>query len=365
MRLAKIIRTSARSALALQRADGSFPPGHNGPYRDPETPVRNTAHWLVTLCKGYELWGDRSFMEAALQAANYLSSPQARPMQATFFCRRNPEKDFANGLIGQAWVIEALSVASETLNDRSYRRLAEEVFLLHPFDHRIGLWRRVNVDGSYASFDLTFNHQLWFAAAGSLLDSGPDGTIGSRVRRFLDRALASHWKVAPSGRIIHHIPPLSPGRRISRALQRLPNPLVVARAMAHKEIGYHAFNLYAFAILKQQVPDHPLWQRPRLAAALRFVERDAYIRGLEDNEFGYPYNPPGIEVAFALSVFGAASPVDVGSASVVWLSRQLERTFDLASGLMQRNTGDPYMLAARIYEATRLPDLSLEVDGLR
>ena len=41
-------------------------------------------------------------------------------MNATFYCRLNPEKDFSNGLIGQAWVIEALVEAHKLTKEDSY-----------------------------------------------------------------------------------------------------------------------------------------------------------------------------------------------------------------------------------------------------
>ncbi len=362
MQIGDMILASAQAARASQRADGSFPPGHNGPYHDPETPVRNTGHWLVTLCKAYELGGDAHLKEAAWRAARYLLSPEARPMQATFHCRRNAEKDFSNGLIGQAWVIESLVLASETLGDISCRELAEQVFLVHPFDSRVGLWQRVNVDGSYSTFDMTYNHQLWFAAAGAMLDSDLDSAIGSRVVRFLDQTRVSHLRVARSGRIIHHVRPLSREREIARRIYSGRRPLQALQEkarMVHKEIGYHAFNLYAFSILRQRIPLHPLWQSNKFMSLLHFVNRKEYIGGLENNRFGYPYNPVGIEVAFGLLTFADRISGDVVAAATSWLGRQFNLTYDHENRLMQRDTEDPETLSARIYEATRLSDLSL------
>src|SRR4030042_3738067 len=161
MFLSDIIVESSDAALCLQLEDGSFPPGCNGPYHDPETPVRNTAHWLITMLKAYEISNDSRFKDSAWASAEYLLSPSVRPMNATFICRKNPEKDFCNGLIGQAWVIEALGIAGMQLENSKYIEVAQNVFMLHPFDHKAGLWRRVNVDGSYNSLHMTLNHKLW------------------------------------------------------------------------------------------------------------------------------------------------------------------------------------------------------------
>ena len=169
VQLSEIIEKMAAKALAKQSKDGSMPPGHNGPYHDPETPVRNTAHWLFTFSALCEKTGEQKWAKAAHKAADYLCSKQARPMNATFWCRKNPQKDFCNGVIGQAWAMEGLLKAAEVLLREDCYKTAEAVFLLHPFDESKSIWQRVNVDGSYITFDATFNHQLWFAAIASQL----------------------------------------------------------------------------------------------------------------------------------------------------------------------------------------------------
>ena len=196
VQLHDILLQSSEAALGLQASSGAFPAGWNGPYHDPETPVRNTAHWLVSLLKAYAISGDVRLKDAAWRAANYLSSSETRPMRATFFCRTNPEKDFCNGLIGQAWTIEALVTAAEALEEPQYLDLAREVFLLHPFNQRTGLWRCVNVDGSYTQVDMTLNHQLLFAASGAMIESDTKGAVGGQVQRFLDTVYTSQLSIS-------------------------------------------------------------------------------------------------------------------------------------------------------------------------
>lgn len=365
--LYKLIELSAAAAVQLQASDGSMPDGHNGPYHDPETPVRNTAHWLITFLKAYEISGERPFREASERAVAYLCSDAARPMGASFWHRKSPEKDSCNGLIGQAWTIEALALAARMLGDDRCSRLAESVFLLHPFDVDRGVWRRVSVDGSYLSVDGTFNHQLWFAASGALLLPAQDPRVEERVVRFMER-LASNMTLYPSGLIRHPLAVVSRAEGLGlRARQCVTRTLrrasykAAERAMHRKAIGYHAFNLYALALLKQSLPSHAFWQSPQLQRALAYVHTEEYVQGLEGNEYGYPYNPPGFEVAVALEVF-----IDQArSLQEWWVSQQLTRCYDLESHMMSRNTEDPATHAARLYEATRLPDMSisLELEG--
>ena len=263
MYLSDIILQSAHAGLALQSDRGDFPPGHNGPYYDKETPVRNTSHWLITMLKAYEISGKTIFKDSAYRAAKYLTGSEARPMNATFFCRLNPEKDFCNGLIGQAWALEALIFASKVFEDHRYKNLAKTVFAAHPFDSNTGLWRIVNTDGSYRSFDMTFNHQLWFAATGGMIDPKSDGAIGHLVIRFLDCAQINHLRVRRSGRIQHAItgpPHKNVILSLSRFFFKHSNSKAQKTEMVEKEIGYHAFNLCAFAILNEIFPDHPFWK---------------------------------------------------------------------------------------------------------
>lgn len=390
LRLSDVLEAAASDAVARQRADGSLPAGHNGPYGDPETPVRNTGHWLITFLHVYDQTDEQRFLDAAERAIEYLLSDDARPHGETFYHRDAPEKNSCNGLIGQAWSIEALAVAARTLDDPEPARVAERVFRLHPFDPSLGLWKRVEIDGSVLSLDISLNHQLWFAAAGALLAQCPgvSGTVERRVETFLDR-LDANLHCADSGLIYHRVRPNFTPRRALRLARTdrllfgltalswsglIDNGVVRAvadspvspvrraplnsEALTRKSIGYQSFNLYALALLYDCLPDHEFWESERFQRTVDYVETDEYVRGLLDNRFGYPYNPPGIEVPFALETFRT----DVRHRQRRWLSRQFDRCYDPGSTRLCRNTADPETLTARLYQATRLPDLEFSVE---
>lgn len=362
MRLSQIIVESAESAIELQQKNGSFPPGHNGPYFDDETPVRNTAHWLITFLKAYEISSNARFTAAAHRAAEYLISLEARPMKASFFCRTNPEKDFCNGLIGQAWVIEALAAAGEAFDCPKYQDLAEEVFLLHPFIEKTALWRRVSVDGSFLSLDFTFNHQLWFAMAGGLLINGKNAEIEERVALFLGQTSKNHLKTATNGRIIHNIE--SDTGKIKKLLRLSIHPLANLQRRHQavtKAIGYHAFNLYAFGKLHRIFPDHSLWNSRKFHSILNYLGSPEFLNGISNNAYGYPYNPPGFEVSFAIQEFNPNLPPKSHN-EAWWVSEQLKRTYDSTAKMMKRNTQDPSTASARLYEACCLNDVELNND---
>ena len=183
--LSELIINSARAGLALQHPDGSFPSGHNGPYRDPETPLRNTGHWLITMAYAARTSGDAEFLDSVQRAADYMLLPEHRPHNATWLHRDKAGKDRCNGLVGPAWTIEALCAASDALKDDKCATLASEVFALIPYDDSVGMWHSLDVDGIDLSFDPTFNHQLWFAMSASLLAAYGDTEAEKQARRFL------------------------------------------------------------------------------------------------------------------------------------------------------------------------------------
>lgn len=364
-----LILKSANSALEVFDLNtGTMPAGHNGPYYDEETPVRNTSHWLVTFIKAYKISGDKKFLDAARSAVTYLCSDEARPMGFTFWHRKNPQKDTCNGLIGQAWTIEALVIAAVELEMPELITLAQEVFLIHPFNEKAGLWQCVSADGTYLDFDFTFNHQLWFAAAGSLLAHQAHGEVESQISIFMKR-LESNFEVHSSGLIRHFVAirlfnwQTKFNRRVKEPLfkiKRIPKFISDRQYLVRKEIGYHSFNMYAFALIKQQYPDAAFWQNKKFQSALNYINSPQYIQGLEGNKYGYPYNPPGFETSFALEVFYKDKQIQ----QETWINKQLERNYNFSLNMMNLNTKDPATYAARLYEATRLPNLIIKAKAI-
>lgn len=352
--LHNLLVASARAGLSMQKDDGALPAGRNGPYNDSETPVRNTGHWAMVFLKAYDLTGQKVFRASAEEAVEYLLAEEARPMGATFWHRTNPRKDTCNGLIGQAWSIEALATAGRALEREDALAVAAEVFALHPFKEERGVWTRVAVDGFHLGPDWTFNHQLWFAAAGSILAALGVEHAREEVDRFMD-CLERNFRVRPCGLIRHGmVPDTGPIGRVRRWLRKLRRGRAASRRK--RDIGYQAFNLYAFAILHGAYPDHRFWGSRDFQAALDFTRSDKFRAGLEGNPYGYPYNPPGLEMPYALQVFIPGSEAEQGR----WLARQLDRTWDVERNLMARGTPDPATLAARMYEGTRIADLPAE-----
>lgn len=365
--LHKLLIESASQGCQLQSSDGSMPPGHNGPWGDPETPARNTAHWAVTFLHAFRWSEDVRYRVAADRACSYLVSPAILPMDGAFWCRRNPEKDFSNGLIGQAWVLQALALGAHILERADLAAAAQSVFLRHPYVEHRHLWRNLNVDGSYGPLNHTFNQQLWFAAIGSSLCffTGHNHQIDDRVSDFFAN-YHSNLGQCRDGLIEHRVRSRKSiltlvKERVSRSAGRTDSQLLRA-------VGYHSFNLYGLALAHELGALSPgrRGPDPEVEAALHFAITPGYSRLLEANPYAYAYNPVGIEVAYALVAFADTYRqwlADPGEDARQWVETQLKRHFCGATRLMERNTMDPATLGARLYEATRLPDLLVGLDS--
>lgn len=349
-----IIYKSAKKAIALQHENGSMPPGHNGPYFDTETSIRNTSHWLVTFSKIYQITTEELFRSAATKAAKFLISSEARPNNATFYHRNVSSKDRCNGLMGQAWTIEALTEASKPLKMPQLIKVAEEVFLMHPFNSELGLWNRVEIDGKKLSIDNTFNHQLWFAAAGSLLSKYRNQEINEYVLSFLNR-INDNFLLYSDGLVYHLIKKSGFKQKVKNSLRFLLKYRKSDKALKYKAVGYHSFNMYAFSIIYNVYPDHFFWNTSSFKKTLSYMLSKKYENLLEENKYGFPYNPPGFEVSFAIETFLKKENFLVEK----WIGKQINKCFNFEDYMMNLNTKDPLTSSARLYEATRI--LNIEV----
>ncbi|MBD1390552.1 hypothetical protein IC617_14030 [Neiella sp. HB171785] len=372
--LDSIVVALADVALQQLTSQGFISGGHNGPYFDPETPVRNTAHWATTLAVLYQRDGDDKYRQGVQICVDYLKSNQARPMKAAFHCRTSVRKDFSNGTIGQAWAIEGLVAGYIALADESCLDLAEQTFLLHIFDDKFGMWNVRNVDGSMRGFDMTFNHQLWLAAAGYVLLSVRDN---AEIRRQCDAfmaGLSKRLRVYGNGLIKHPIvntPTLF--KKVKFTIESLLESIRLKKAgktKLYKENGYHLFNVYAFALIKKHGGNTSFMQLEAFQKALAYCGSDELFKWQDEssraidchtmkgvkhdamNIYGYGYNAPGFELPYIAKVFADSQP-DLASKVGGVIAKQIDSTYDSERESFCVNTEDSLTLNARIYEYVR------------
>lgn len=355
---------SSYQIVNSQRKDGSFPPGSNGPHNQLETPVRVTCHWLISLIKSYNLTRDVAFEPVINHALTYLLSEEIRPFGLTVQCRDIEGLDKVNALIGQAWYIEALCYYYNNFSKlEEVRNRAFEIFDLHPFNEKYGLWEIFDIDGSRfrTIYDLVINHQIWFAACSSdLLKSDlsihEHNLVLLRIEAFL-KQLEKNLTIKSNGFFEHNNSP--------RLVYCLENPInflkvipsinKLKRTLKSKEdlgFGYHTFHLHGLSILKTHFPSHSFFANNKISKALNLLKDDLFSAKIVGSRYGLHYNPPGLEAAFSLRVLGENNHNFIEK----WLETQFEITWSNELRLMNKVNFDQTTYASRIYELVRLLD---------
>ncbi|MHA1440162.1 MAG: hypothetical protein ACTSPD_21655 [Promethearchaeota archaeon] len=381
LQLVDVFNKNAEKGIKLLNEYGKIPGGHNGPYNDQETPVRNSSHWLTIFAKMYEINKKRKFIDAVYKLAEYLISEKARPYGYSFYHRNKKRKDKCNGLIGQAWTFEALAKASEILEENKYKQIAADVFSQHPFNAKVSLWNRVEIEGKEFSIDATFNHQLWFASCSSLIKTDNKNEINQKIINFLDQ-IPKNLTVLDNGLIFHKIKwiwkkSIFRNYLINGILRNIYKNIgsflkerkivchfssmnefenILMEKEIYRSIGYHTFNLYAFAILKNKYPNHKIWQNHIFKKTLKYIFNENYICNIDKNIYGFPYNAPGFEMPFILSTFFNNNGIRLVNECEKWINWQFKNTFNPETHWFDKNNPDPLTLTSRLYEITRVPD---------
>lgn len=358
MMLSSLIIESCRNALKLQSAGGSMPEGRNGPWNDVMTPMRNTAHWGISFLKAHELSGEGAFLKACRRCLDFLALPENLVDEKYFYARRgshDPARtvDYSNGLVGQAWVIEALALCGLKLGEK-YVRIAESVFLNHCFDEDRGLWKRFRADGS-DEIMYTVNQQVWFAAAGCLL---PGKAVKDRVDLFIQN-LGETLSLGDDG-FYDHV--LSGGDR--RGIKGLRERFFkfmssdIRQERRNLEVGYHSFLLYGLGMIYESTGGRPaFFESEDFFKSLDTLNSPGYLEAVSASVFGFQYNPTGFEAAYLGGLFNHL--LDEAIDEVTWIKRQVEGHYNSEPRLMDRGSIDSQTLSARLYEAVRIKDVEI------
>lgn len=245
--LKDVVIDRCRSGLERQQIDGSMLAGTNGAYGDVDTPVRNTSHWLYLFCFAYKATQDEEFRAGAEAALEYILACR-NACVGGIVMRHAPRKDATNGILGPAHVVEALLQASAVLGRAEVRELAINYLERHSYNKELNCWNSLAPAGEILPPDLTFNHQLYFAAVAAQCAAGSP-MIKESVECFLD-GMRHSLGVRPNGRIQHMLQVPS-GKAVSwkASLRKL-----VRRESGNddenRERRYHLYNLYAFALMQ-------------------------------------------------------------------------------------------------------------------
>ena len=114
-----------------------------------------------------------------------------------------------------------------------------------------------------------------------------------------------------------------------------------------RDLGYHAFNLIAFAVLHSYFPGHRFWESDAWTAALSSSQNETFRQAMtRKNKYAFPYNPVGFEVAAALKVFVEGSETQQKE----WMDLQWGHLTNDGRCAYGEKAADPVTARARIYE---------------
>ncbi|MFP9193580.1 hypothetical protein ACLI4Q_18325 [Natrialbaceae archaeon A-CW1-1] len=360
----ELLERSARSAIDLQREDGSFPPARNGVYDEQETPLRTTARWLTVLAEVYDHTDGEEFQRAANDAVDFLISDAVRPHGYTFEARLQGG-DLCDGLVGQSGPIQSLAHAGDILDRKEAIDVAIDVFTTLPFNEDLGLWEIVETNGLKRSFDRTLNHQLLFAAAGTQLIP-ESGQIQDDIQDFLEQ-LPQIMHTHEDGVVRHYIRP--PVTTVVKTVVLEPRhwPLLQNETVFHyyarsqdrrvKEIGYHTTVLGALSRIKRNLPNHSVWEQQPIKSALQFTNTSQYKKQIREQYSPYGSMLTGIGFARILDAFEGAPVQRLQK----WVQLDIDRTYDPETGLLTKDAADPIFQSSCVNSLVELPEILIQL----
>jgi hypothetical protein len=339
--------------------------GHNGPHGHEDTPVRNTAHYLIIYSYLYKKEREEKYLELCKKFADYLCDEQAKTVSGAIQCMVSDQFDHLNGLIGQAWVVDALLYYYEISKEERCLETARKIYLSQPYDKELHLWRRTELDGTDIGPDTTYNHQVWFAAcAQKLEDYCEDLEVHDQIVDFLTKGADRDFRLYSDGLLYHSIglPDKSIRRKLFIKTLLTPFAFLNPQKMDRKYIvkAYHIFDMYGFAMLKEKYGDLPLFSSDRFRRAVECaLDITAYDRrngvpcalkkGSSFNVFGYSYNAPAFEYPYVAQAFGT---VDVSLNDRIF-ETQKKLMYDEQTKMFSRRNPDGETWNAKTYEIVR------------
>lgn len=345
--------------------------GHNGPHGHFDTPVRNTAHYLVIYSYLYKKTGLDKYKTICDTFAEYIYSIEAMSKSGAVKCMENNRFDHLNGLIGQGWAIEGLLYYYDTFKEKKALKVAKTIYKTQKYDYNLHLWHRIELDGKNIGIDPTYNHQVWFAACASkLMSYETDPLMDKEIRDFLTLGSDRDFRIHRDGLLFHYVNAKSETIKKKKIKKLIKIFLTPIKSISPKkfdskymEYAYHIFDLYGFEILKERYGELPLFSSEKYKYAVEYAfdikkvnkTCDVY-RALEKgdmfNIFSYSYNSPAFEFPYIAAQNGYKDSEVFDELYML----QMKLMYDKHTGMFSRNNPDIETWNARCYEIVRYLD---------
>lgn len=371
MRQEEYLKFIADKNLDVFLRQGYATAGHNGPHGHPDTPARNTAHYLVIYSYLYKKTGVDKYKKICDVFASYLYDIQAQSKSGAVKCMETDRFDHLNGLIGQGWIIEGLLYYYDVFKAEKALAVAMAIYKTQKYNRTLHLWHRTELDGSDIGIDPTYNHQVWFAACSSrLAEYCGDSTIDDTIRDFLTAGAKRDFRIYRDGLLKHYVDISNKMMRKIKFKSLIKVCLTPVRFVSPKkfdskymEYAYHIFDLYGFEILKERYGELPLFSSEKYKSAVEYAcdiknvnKTCGVYRALEKgdmfNIFSYSYNSPVFEFPYIATKNGYKDSEVFNELYDI----QVKLMFDKFTGMFSRNNPDIETWNARCYEIVRYLD---------
>lgn len=343
----KLISAVVGWGVSQQAQSGAMPAGRNGPHNHQMTAVRNTAHWVQLFAVGdcLKVEGSAAAME---RAASWLLKQMDAHCDGLTRHRDEYGKSDTNGLVGQAWVVEALLRCYSAWSRPEFAMRARKIVTAHSIDPESGYWfeRRTVGDANYVN--RTLNQQVWFTLQAVRVQEvlrdleHRDAYASTLTLERVQKAIAQFISEVPPVRLL----PLHIGRETFRA--RTKRRLIPGRRNLYdlKRAGYHFFALKGLAELQAHSGADPAIRRLNLRP---FVSEEFVVQA-QGSPFGYDYNVLGYELYHSWKNLRCAA--ELRPLVHAALSEQNRHIRAVLEG--RTVSGDRSTLLARSYEAAVL-----------
>lgn len=340
-------------------------PGHNGPHGHIDTPVRNTAHYLIIYSYLYKKYRENKYKVLCEKFVDYLINMQGQSTSGAIKCMESNKFDHLNGLIGQAWVIEALIYYYEIFNDKRCLQTASKIYHSQKYDRTLHLWRRIELDGADIGIDNAYNHQVWFAACSyKLAKYLNDESIDLEITDFLINGSERDFRIYKNGILRHTVNIKSKTlkkEKIKRYIKICCTPLKRRNPKKfdykYIERAYHIFDMYGFSILEEKYGDLPLFNSDKYKKAISkavdivFYNKDNNVLSKDAtfNVYSYSYNSPAFEYPYVAKLHNNYNP----QMEELAFKTQIMLMYDSKTGLFKQNNPDFETWNAKTYEIIR------------
>ena len=308
--------------------------GNNGPHNALETPVRNTAHVLEAL-RCIQKAGIRVDMDVIIGLEGWLLS--CGFFKDGAYLARQSAGDHVNGVIGPAWVIQALVTTPTAIRYKELHQRSELLASKLTFDKRSRLWKRFDPFTHKESIDYTLDHQIWLAA--SLASAG----FNTDIKAFMDGLLDNKNMYFRDNGRFHHI---ARDRTFKNTLLNYKYEHS-GEHISDVENGYHMYHLFALALIYKYNGHHALFDTCNFHRSISYLEDNFDL--IMDSTYGTSYNNPGLSFPLIYKIFG--DYFSISEADVISRVKQsLRASSGLESDLIPWGNCDPVTSYSRYYE---------------